>query len=115
MNPKRIWITGASSGIGRATALELARRGHRVLASARSVDKLEVLAREAAGFDGGIEPAPLDVTDGGAAKRVHQRIEREGGPLDVAVLAAGTHQPVEARAFTALSTVAWNAGGGSIT
>ena len=38
-------VTGASSGIGRATALELAGRGHRVLAAARRKEKLDELAQ----------------------------------------------------------------------
>ena len=42
--PLTILVTGASSGIGRATALELAGRGHRVLIGARSTAKLEELA-----------------------------------------------------------------------
>lgn len=101
MSGQRIWITGASSGIGRAAALELARRGHSVAASARSADKLDALAREAASLAGEIHPAPLDVTDQAAARQVHERIEREIGAPDVVVLAAGNHQPVAARDFTA--------------
>lgn len=95
---RRVWITGASSGIGRAAALELARRGDEVIASARSTDKLEQLAREG---DGKVHPLPLDVTDQAAVAEAFERLERAGGPLDVAVLAAGTHQPVDATDFKA--------------
>lgn len=95
---RRIWMTGASSGIGHAAALELARRGHEVVVSARSEDKLRSLAAEA---EGTIHPMPLDVTDGAAVRQVVERIERERGEIDVAVLAAGTHQPVAAADFTA--------------
>lgn len=57
---KTILVTGASSDIGRATALRLAAEGHTVFAAARRTDRLEVLATEATGT---IIPVRLDVTD----------------------------------------------------
>jgi NAD(P)-dependent dehydrogenase (short-subunit alcohol dehydrogenase family) len=89
------WITGASQGLGRTLALELARRGRTVVASARSQDRLEALAREAGALEGRIVPWPLDVTDGGAVTSAVAEIERQVGPLDTAVLNAGTHAPVD--------------------
>ena len=57
---KTILITGASSGIGRATALRLADEGHTVFAAARRLDRLTDLARETTGT---VIPVELDVRD----------------------------------------------------
>jgi short-subunit dehydrogenase len=84
----RIWITGASTGIGAATARELAPRGHTLFLTARSADKLAELPGEA---------KPGDVTD----REAMHRIAREIAPLDVALLNAGTYVPVDPRAFDA--------------
>jgi len=92
---KTVWIVGASSGIGRALALVMAREGWTVAASARSEDKLRDLAAEEG--RGRIKPYPLDVTDPDAAAETVRCIEAEVAPIDCAVLAAGTHiqQPLE--------------------
>jgi NAD(P)-dependent dehydrogenase (short-subunit alcohol dehydrogenase family) len=82
------WVTGASSGIGRGVALELARRGYVVAASARRVEELHVLASEAAGLAGRIEPAPVDVTDREATAQVVAEMEARG-PIALAFLNAG--------------------------
>ena len=82
------WVTGASSGIGRGVALELARRGYVVAASARRADELQSLASEAAGLAGRIEPAPVDVTDREAMAKVVADIEARA-PIALAFLNAG--------------------------
>ena len=82
------WVTGASSGIGRAVALELARRGYSVVASARRIDELQSLAKEAAGLAGRIAPAPADVTDRVGMAKVVAEIEARG-PIALAFLNAG--------------------------
>jgi NAD(P)-dependent dehydrogenase (short-subunit alcohol dehydrogenase family) len=94
-----VWITGASSGIGRALALRLARGGDRVAISARRADELHGVARGPAGA--ALHPFPLDVTDLAAASGTVGAIEQRLGPIDVAVLAAGTHHPVAAEDFSA--------------
>ncbi|HXQ50775.1 MAG TPA: SDR family NAD(P)-dependent oxidoreductase [Stellaceae bacterium] len=91
------WITGASSGIGRALALELARAGTNVAVSARRGDALDRLAAEAA--PGRIAPYPVDVTDAAAMARTAEAIEAATGPLDLAVFNAGTHEPVAVENF----------------
>jgi NAD(P)-dependent dehydrogenase (short-subunit alcohol dehydrogenase family) len=98
MPPERVWITGASTGIGEALARRMAEDGAEVVASARSVDRLDALA---AASGGRIVAWPLDVTDHAAVQAGVARIEAERGPIDVAVLNAGTHRPVSAADFTA--------------
>jgi len=92
--PKVAWITGASTGIGRALALRLAGQGWRVAASARSAETL-------ASLGAGIRAYPLDVTDADASAATVDAIRRELGPIDLAVLNAGTHFPTPARGFDA--------------
>jgi NAD(P)-dependent dehydrogenase (short-subunit alcohol dehydrogenase family) len=82
------WVTGASSGIGRSVALELARRGYVVFASARRGEELQALASEASGVAGRIEPAPLDVCDRAATAQTVAAIEARG-PIALAFLNAG--------------------------
>jgi NAD(P)-dependent dehydrogenase (short-subunit alcohol dehydrogenase family) len=90
------WITGASSGIGRALSLALAEQGVRVAASARSADKLAELARG----NERIEPYVLDVTDLAATITTVQRVAATLGPIDLAVLNAGVWEPVGGRTFS---------------
>jgi len=82
------WVTGASSGLGRGTALELARRGYTVYATARRFEELESLAAEAGGLPGRIVAAPGDVTDRDLMASLHAEIEQET-PIVLAVLNAG--------------------------
>lgn len=87
------WITGASTGIGRALSLELARRGYVVAATARGEDKLVSLANEAANLCGRIVPFPGDVTDQAGMAAIAQAIEKELGPIVLAVFNAGNYFP----------------------
>jgi short-subunit dehydrogenase len=101
------WITGASTGIGRALALELARSGVKVAASARSIDKLAELARGHVN----ITPFPLDVADAAAGAHAVRDIEAHLGHIDLAVLNAGVWEPMSSRNFSAAkaaSTMAVN-------
>jgi NAD(P)-dependent dehydrogenase (short-subunit alcohol dehydrogenase family) len=114
MSTPRVWITGASSGIGYALALELARRGRRVVATARRADALAELVAAAAGLAGSIRAEPADVTDAGALEALVKRVEAEEGPIDVAVLNAGLYKPVRAEDFDRAlfeTTFAVNLGG----
>lgn len=78
-------VTGASSGIGRATALRFARDGWTVIAVARTRSALEALAAEAAG----IEVEALDAGDGAAVEALAARVLAKHGTPDVIVNSAG--------------------------
>ncbi len=84
------WITGASSGIGRRVALDLAGLGYTVAATARGEAKLEELVREARGLRGRIMVFPCDVTDEAGMARTIGRIEAEAGKIVLAIFNAGT-------------------------
>jgi len=94
-----VWITGASSGIGRSLALHYARVGAAVAVSARRADMLAELASDAAGLSGRIVAFPVDVADAAAMARTGEAIEAALGPLDLAVFNAGTHEPVDVVRF----------------
>lgn len=90
------FVTGASSGIGRATALELLRRGYRIAVTARRKDALESLAATAPEK---IFPFPADVTDATAVAETVLRIEETIGPIALAFLNAGVFFPAERTRF----------------
>ena len=89
MKQLNIWITGASSGIGKACALTLAGAGHHVLASARSQDALAELAEEAQGLNGSVSTLPCDVTDVASITRCVEWISDRWTGLDVVIPNAG--------------------------
>ena len=94
---KRVWVTGASSGIGRAVAVEIARRGACVAVSARNEIALKQLAREI-----GEEKTliiPLDVTVKSENQLAVKQIENSWGGLDIAFFNAGTAEYVDIKNF----------------
>jgi len=101
------WVTGASSGIGRRLAIDLARDGYTVAATSRDEAKLLEVVTEASGLAGRVVPFTCDLTDEDATARTVEAIEREVGPIALAVLNAGTSFPthgerLEAGTFTRL-------------
>lgn len=82
-------VTGASSGIGEATAKELARRGAAVALGARDEAKLEALAREIRAGGGYALPIPTDVTDEASVRALIERTVAALGGVDVLVNNAG--------------------------
>ena len=93
---RRVWITGASTGIGAEVARQLAEAGVVVAVSARKADALHSAAK----VNANIKPYPLDVTDAGAVAETFAAIEREVGEIDLIIAAAGTYAPVSLEAFS---------------
>ena len=89
----QVWITGAGSGIGEALACLFAERGCAVIASGRRLDILDALARR----QPSITALALDVTDREAVAKAVNAM----GPVDTAILCAGTHHPTPATRFNA--------------
>ncbi len=89
----RVWVIGASSGIGAALADDLLRRGARVALSARSSASLE---KTAAAQGARALALPLDVTQAEAVAPALQAITDAWGGVDLVVLCAGTHQSLRA-------------------
>jgi NAD(P)-dependent dehydrogenase (short-subunit alcohol dehydrogenase family) len=95
----RVWITGASSGIGEAIIEPLVARGARVAISARRAERLAEIAAtwQARGKD--VRAFPLDVLDLAAVRRTVADIEQAFGGIDLAILNAGSHLPGAKRIF----------------
>lgn len=84
-----VWITGASSGIGSAVALEMANRGWQVVISARSRNKLDKVAA----LHSNITAIACDVTDRDGMSKAAQKIEAEIGSLAMIIANAGIYLP----------------------
>ena len=92
-------VTGASRGIGAATAEALAARGAHVLLVARKADKLEEVEDRIHAAGGSATIAPLDLTDGANIARLANAVAERWGKLDILVLNAamlGTLSPIAA-------------------
>ena len=96
----RVWVVGASSGIGLATAEALIARGARVQVSARGAAALEQLVTRhtRTGEPPAVQAWPLDVTDGAAVAATARAILAQG-PLDLVVYCAGHYSEMRADAF----------------
>src|SRR3954452_4270506 len=88
------WITGGSSGIGASLARELAAHGATVAITARRAGLLEQVAATAEG-SGSVHAYPGDVRDRDGLLEITGRIHRDLGPIDLAVLNAGTWTQVD--------------------
>ena len=88
-----IWITGASSGIGREVAKQYAAAGQDVCVSARGAESLEQLVAECVGMPGTVHSFPADITDYEQIKSTFAQLCSAVGIPDLIILNAGTHSP----------------------
>ena len=88
-NPKTVLITGASSGIGEATALRLADDGHRLFLGARRTERLEALVERIGAAGGTASFRRLDVTDAADVQRFVADATDTYGGVDVMINNAG--------------------------
>ncbi len=88
---KNVWITGASSGIGEALAVAWARRGVRLILSARNADELERVRAQCADAERHLV-VPLDLTKEDEIRQAAERVLGEVGAVDVVVHNAGITQ-----------------------
>lgn len=93
-SPPVAWVTGASSGIGRAVALKLAERGWSVAASARREAELQSLVEESSTLSGTIEAFSVDITDRERVLAVANNVIKRFGSIELAFLCAGTFVPM---------------------
>jgi len=98
-------VTGASRGIGRATAIALARRGVSVALAARSREALAAVEQEIRKLGGRALPIPTDVSDEAAVAAMVEKSARELGPIDLLVNNAGT---LERAPVVEIDSAAWD-------
>jgi short-subunit dehydrogenase len=89
MNRPTVLITGAAGGIGRATALSLAKQGCKLGLIDRNPGSLEALANELHAHESTLSWSSADVTDRQALRQACERIETKLGAIDVLVACAG--------------------------
>ena len=89
MNKKTIWITGGSTGIGKALAVKFASKGWNVAVSARREELLNELSDQ---YEN-ISAFPLDVTDKQKCAEVFDQIKKKYEDIDICFFSTGTWNP----------------------
>ncbi|WP_100064960.1 SDR family oxidoreductase [Miniphocaeibacter massiliensis] len=82
-------VTGASSGMGKAIALEFAKEGAKVFAVARRIEKLKELEKNSKEYEGEIIPISADLTDMNASSQIIKDAKISAGKVDILVNNAG--------------------------
>ncbi|MHA6637366.1 MULTISPECIES: SDR family NAD(P)-dependent oxidoreductase [Stutzerimonas] len=95
---RRIWLTGASSGIGQELARQLLAAGHCLALSARRAEPLEAFARR---YPGQVLALPGDLTDLEQVRAIGAAIDSHWGALDSVIINAGTCEYIEVQHFEA--------------
>jgi len=99
-------VVGASSGIGRATAMLLARAGARVMASARREERLKQLQSEMSAAGRAVEIFVADASKAADMEKLVQHTRQKLGEIDILVYASGTNTPD--RALSRLTPAIWD-------
>ena len=102
-NGRTVWLVGASTGIGRATAHALHERGARVVVSARSAAALQAFVQAHPGS----QAHAVDVTQPSSLREVADEIVRTHGGLDLVLFCAGVYAPMRATEFN-LEKAVWH-------
>lgn len=94
MNPKNrnVWVTGASSGIGKAMAVEMAKNGANVLVSARRLERLEETAAQCRTYGGKVDVLPFDLADTAGLRGVAAEARARFGEVDMLLNIGGVGQ-----------------------
>ena len=92
---RHVWLVGASTGIGRATAALLHRRGAQVTLSARRVEPLDTFVAD----HPGAQALALDATDADAVRAAANRLLQQHGRIDLAMYCAGHYRAMTAMDF----------------
>jgi short-subunit dehydrogenase len=101
---KRVIITGASAGIGRALALEYARRGVRLVLAARRAELLDEVRRDATALGSEVRTVAIDVTEPNASRRILAVADEAYGGVDTVIMNAGIGFPAFVDSFSADET-----------
>ena len=96
VNGRRIWLTGASSGIGAHMAQELLEKGARLALTARNLQPLSALSER---YPGQVLLVPGDLTDSAQVRDIGMSIAQTWGALDTVILNAGTCEYIDADHF----------------
>ena len=91
-NNQIVWVTGASSGIGKACAESWARRGATVVLSARKAETLDAVAAPLKDNGADVHVVTLDLSNSDSLQAVAQHVEEKIGPVDVMVHCGGISQ-----------------------
>lgn len=97
---KIVWITGASTGIGKSLAVLAAQKGAKVAITARSKDTLIAVVNQITAAGNTAFAFEGDVTSIAQMKDVSKQIEQKFGPIDILVSNAGTYAPTDPASFS---------------
>jgi serine 3-dehydrogenase len=106
LKTQTVLVVGASSGIGRSIAIQFAREGSNVMASARRQDRLQILQNELAEENIDIGISTADATNAAAMEELAARTVEQFEKIDILVYASGTNTPD--RAMAKLSIKSWD-------